>query len=669
MNVLAIEITEFPEPIRDRRGREQRPDLFDLTTLRVSGSAAAGLIPNVARPRGLQVWNADVMTGVFDLDYGNSTEPLAPIRIVGTRNGVFSGQIVVGSDREVRGLAAQVTALSRVDGAERIPASAVRVRYALPTGSERGTSAAYMGLRDVKRFDALAAQPPRIVPVRTRTGRGAKAAARFFGAVQPIWVTVSVPQDAIPGAYEGRLTLHAESPREHEPADPLNVQVPVHLHVHGWQLPHPKGFVTHVGFIQSPESVAMQYGVPRWSQRHWDLIARSLRHVASVGNETLYVPLICKTHFGNEESMVRWVRRRDGTYDHDFSVLERYVDAYLEQTRAAPRVLSLTVWDSSMIGTMGSRNTRPAEAPLEVSLLDRDTGRVTTMVGPQHGGRESQAFWGPVMAGIRKRLKARGIDDQRIHVGIAGDWKPDRATTDLFQRVAPYAKWVLSAHGVVSHIHGAPVGYATHVWRMKGVPNPGVARHHGWNREDLVNVFPRHGGLTNTTLWPDAPLGVHHAISEAAVAGYLRGFGRVGADFWPVLPSPRGKKTLINRYPASSRWERLQVGACTPAMLHPGPGGAVATARLEMLRQGIQECEARIFIDRALVDKTVRQKLGDAAAGYQALLDDRTRAYRVAKQPAWEWYAGRDWQDCTSRLYEAAAEVAAAMASEGPAGE
>ena len=100
-------------------------------------------------------------------------------------------------------------------------------------------------------------------------------------------------------------------------------------------------------------------------------------------------------------------------------------------------------------------------------------------------------------------------------------------------------------------------------------------------------MFPRHGGLTNTTLWPDAPLAVHHAISEAAIAGYLRGFGRVGADFWPVLSGSRGKRTLINRYPASSRWERLQVGACTPAMLHPGPEGAVGTVRLEMLRQDL----------------------------------------------------------------------------------
>ena len=42
----------------------------------------------------------------------------------------------------------------------------------------------------------------------------------------------------------------------------------------------------------------------------------------------------------------------------------------------------------------------------------------------------------------------------------------------------------------------------------------------------------------------------------------------------------------------------------------PGPDGPVATGRMEAFRQGIQECEARIVIERALMDSKLKAKLG-----------------------------------------------------------
>ena len=50
------------------------------------------------------------------------------------------------------------------------------------------------------------------------------------------------------------------------------------------------------------------------------------------------------------------------------------------------------------------------------------------------------------------------------------------------------------------------------------------------------------------------------------------------------------------------------------ALLAPGKAGAVPTARFEVLREGLQECEARIAIDKALVSADKRIKLGPALA-------------------------------------------------------
>ena len=62
-------------------------------------------------------------------------------------------------------------------------------------------------------------------------------------------------------------------------------------------------------------------------------------------------------------------------------------------------------------------------------------------------------------------------------------------------------------------------------------------------------------------------------------------------------------------------------------MLAPGPDGPVSTARLENFREGVQESQARITIEKALVDPALKARLGDALAqDCQKLLDERQRA-------------------------------------------
>ena len=80
--------------------------------------------------------------------------------------------------------------------------------------------------------------------------------------------------------------------------------------------------------------------------------------------------------------------------------------------------------------------------------------------------------------------------------------------------------------------------------------------------------------------------------------------------------------------------------------------------------QGLQEVEARIFIEQALLDPATRAALGGALARRcQNLLDERVRTFlRAAGQrellpPDWLWYRGSPWQQRSGRLYSAAAEV------------
>ena len=140
------------------------------------------------------------------------------------------------------------------------------------------------------------------------------------------------------------------------------------------------------------------------------------------------------------------------------------------------------------------------------------------------------------------------------------------------------------------------------------------------------------------------------------------GFGRLGADFWPVLTDKRGRKVgrlCEGRFP-KSQWRNLNI---VSTLFEPGKSGAIVTARFEMLREGVQECEARIFIEKALSGGKLPKGLADRC---RVLLDERTKAIQQTfpgknADAGYAWYVDSNWQARSDKLYAAAAEVAARL--------
>jgi hypothetical protein len=150
-----------------------------------------------------------------------------------------------------------VSEMTRVDGKENLPASAVAVRYAAPFDEEKTHGPA-------NRFDALCDDPPPCPTV-------------------PAWLTARIPADAVAGRYEDKVAVEAEGLAP--------VEVPLRLTVCAWTLPDTKDWtVGHYGQSMT-EHPADFYGVPRWSDRHFELIGRSLALMAEVNMRTAVVNL------------------------------------------------------------------------------------------------------------------------------------------------------------------------------------------------------------------------------------------------------------------------------------------------------------------------------------------------------------------------------------------
>jgi hypothetical protein len=707
VNVLAIEIVRSPynksvmiPPEVKRPSERKTPCNLNWSTcslrwVQLTAAAPDGLVPNATRPAGLQVWNSDLLASDFNVDFGDRTEPLWAITVVGARNGSYSGKVVAGSDRPIVGLRAAASDLRSKDAT--IPASVVRVRFGMPWGDDDGTRERFPVV--VTPLGALADAPPAEIPVQPVAPGWAclqlpREVKPVFGAVTSVWVTIDVPSGAKPGVYEGRVTLEAMGEKP--------VDVPVRLEVVDWLLPDPDDYMTWVELTQSPDTLAREYGVEPWSDRHFALIARSMQFLRRIGSRVLYVPLICHANVGNEQSMVRWIRKPDGTYAYDFTIMERYLDT-AEKCMGRPKVVCLWVWDKFLYPTPEDSTIREGDRPggyaapatdsqkryanlgPQVTFLDPATGKTENRFLPPLSDPASMGLWKPLLGEVVRRMEKRGLGGA-VMIGTASDVVPRKETIDFFKEAAPGLLWVGHAHGMLERYFaskGTSMGYYTSLIESSFPGWPEDGRSYGWKRPQLYAYLLRnwHGSFDQF------PLTTWRHLGEVNITGNQRGIGHMGADMWFVVKDKGGRRVgRIYQLHPESNWRSNDI--CTSA-LAPGADGAIATTRYELMREGVQECEARIFLERALTDKELRTALGDDLAHRcQQALDERIRfmirgmsnlrldGYIAgncinANTSWWNssgvdghiWFIASGWQERSRALYSLAGEVARKLAA------
>ena len=632
VNVLAVEVHR--SPVNEAAAKSTRwaeggmyrvPGLWAYTALRsVDLTAAPGstVTPNVGRPDGVQVWNCDPFDTISVMSYGEPVASVAPVAISGLRNGVFSGRFVVSSPSAIDGLKATVSDLALPNGGAKLPKSAVQVRCgrrAVPDESWR-SGVLFDGLDD-----AVPAQ------VTVYKGRGASADA---GAVAPVWITVRVPKDATPGTYAGTVTVQANGLKPTE--------VPVTLTVYGWALPDPIDFrVRHLN-QSSVYSLALHYGVPYWSDKHFKLIGKSLDLMAAINARRIDVDLAVSVRYGSapiENSMVKWIKAKDGTYTYDFSALDKYFDL-IEKTIKKPLPLRVNCWGDI------NRKTRTQWVTAKwVALLDPATGKLSRLDTPPPATEENYKFWKPVLDQLRKRIEKRGWAGAMAVGHQSYCWPPDPDVVAVAKRIWPDAVWSYTAHnGTLGGSFGArgkgmPVFYSECVW-TEGRPSArGYRALLAPGRDKMIwNSVARNRHKDNS------PLVTFIRIPEEMILRGHDGVGYICIDFLPI-PSPKRK----GRYYALSAGHGGVRGRSSQAIVAAGPDGPMATGHYEMLREGVQQCEAIICLQRALDGKKIT---GDLAKRVDAYLNERGNAFVKG------WHAGRIDRD--RRLFALVAEAAKA---------
>lgn len=645
VNVLSVEIHRAPaaplfflnQVLKLETGRAfgdgrcwNRASIEEVT---LSASApASGIVPNIRHPKGARLWAEGRMAPMSNRRrFGDPNERVSPIRVVGMRNGVYAGLAVVSSRSAIRGLKASVSDLKL--GPSLIPAKAIRLAYP-GVGWQQ---------------DALHAEPPSEIAAPS-----SKESAD--NACQPISVIVNVPRDAAPGLYSGRLSVNVEGEKP--------MTLPVELNVAGnWVVPEPRDFITFVGIHQSPDSVAIQYKEPLWSEKHWEHLDKIYQLLGQIGTKDIYLPILAKTHLANEQSMVRWIKQAGGGYKYDFKILERYLDMALKHLGKVP-VVCLYLHDYGF-------RVKDRQVPNCVTQVDPATGKLSDLSPPQWGTPEAEAFWKPVIDRLLKILSQRGVEKKSLLFGMAANnWVHQKCLEDL-KRWYPEILWANRTHyyapkagkgkirqsfGLVANVSSTvAVSYNPEEWE----------KHCGWRSKRSIINFPRE--FVKLSSYPAAYRLFAEGTLLSSTMGWRGGpascgLGHIGADFWRVKKGKRGRfHNLANRY---CFWHSLSIGTVDACILAPSPGGPVDTVRYQLMREALQEAEASVFVREALLDATLRAKLGEK-------LETRCRA--LCLERTWElWhythFAGYGsvfnearWNDYSEALYTAAGDVAKAL--------
>lgn len=244
------------------------------------------------------------------------------------------------------------------------------------------------------------------------------------GRKQPVWMTVSVPSDARPGKYSGKLTVTSSNAK----ARSLNVELTVADHV----LPPARDWAFHLDLWQNPYSVARYENVPLWSEAHFEAMRPVMRMLAEAGQKSVTATIMSRPWNGQTEdafgSMVTKIRRINGTWLYDYTIFDRWVEFMFSLgIDRQINCYSMIPW------------------ALQFDYIDQATSSPATFQAAP-GSEEYNEYWGAFIADFARHLKAKGWFEKTM---IAMDERPlesMQAVLGLIRKVEPAFKISLAGN-------------------------------------------------------------------------------------------------------------------------------------------------------------------------------------------------------------------------------
>ena len=474
------------------------------------------------------------------------------------RNERVNGQIVLWTKEPLDQMRVRVSALKGDRG--EIPASAVSARFvryvsaSFMRRNEGGPRTRYMGdiLDDA---DSLA------MPTNT---------------FRPVWLTAKIPAAAAPGIYRGNVLAIAAGGKK--------IDFPVEIEVLGRTLPDPKDWAYFLDLWQHPWAVARYHGVKPFSPEHYAFMKPLWEELAAAGQKAITTTITDlpwnHQNFDAYYSMIRHIKRADGTFRRDFSLWDEYVD-FCEKCGLGPQIHCYTM------ATWGH----------VVYWEDEDTGDIVK-AKLKPGTPEHEAFWGPLLSEFRDHVKSQGRLG-RVYIALDERSREELyATANLIGKCGKGLKLEMAGNKKPSEFAGIVIdNYCQYIQHI--TPEYLCEVHSTRPPENFTTTYYVCCGPDRPNTFVDSPLAESTWTSLYAAAKRLDGFLRWAYVNW--TRDPFVDATFGNWRPGDTY------------LVYPG---CRVSSRWEMLRDGIETCEKiRILRTEGRFGKRLEAALGQIDFG------------------------------------------------------
>lgn len=143
---------------------------------------------------------------------------------------------------------------------------------------------------------------------------------------RPVWLTFSIPSDAVAGNYQGKLKLYAEG----RSVDDFEIELAVVDQV----LPEPSEWLYHLDLWQHPSAVARVHNLEVWSDAHFEKMKPLMKMLANAGQKVITATLN-KDPWNNQcydayADMIVWTKNKDQSWSFDYTIFDKWVQYMMD---------------------------------------------------------------------------------------------------------------------------------------------------------------------------------------------------------------------------------------------------------------------------------------------------------------------------------------------------
>jgi hypothetical protein len=375
---------------------------------------------------------------------------------------------------------------------------------------------------------------------------------------QPVWITLHVPKGTPPGEYEGMVRVSCEEGEG---------EIPITVEVLPFELPDERHLLVTNWF--SVGNIAKAHNVELWSDEFFEVLARYAELMAEHRQNVVLTPW----------SLVR-AYTDGGKLTFDFSLFDRFVETFFEAGVRGRIEISHVAHPRSGWGT---------EVLLSnVKATDRNTGEQVKL--------SSEEGLGPLLAALQDHLEERGwLDRAMIHISD----EPSVSNIESWKRASRFIARFAPKLRRIDAIESTDFQGYLEVWvpKLNYFTTWGdlyeKARKDGAELWFYTCCHP-FGFFPNRFL--DYPLIETRVLHWINYAYNLRGFLHWGLNFW--RDDPFGEPSP-NLPPGDTH------------IIYPGEGGPLSSIRFDVMRDGIEDFEYLLLLERKIEE--VKERLGDAA--------------------------------------------------------